>query len=261
MKKGEIMKEKDNGGKVLKAILRRNRGVVTLFLIAVIVAISFLVSMDMPEWFDGAHNWFEFFYNVSLSIIAGFIFYCYQVILPNYRRDNIREVLMKYELRQFSEYLDTFYRDLTVLTGYYSGYQLNTTNFIEKIPDGFSELYEFDNDNTNNCIKQGLYFQLRRSENIEYIKSIDKQIDRIKSDYIDYLDPDIMIEILKMKNDTYIISTVLKNSLNNNESDENNEKMIKAVKKMYHTLRSIQISLKITPLYSASTFEKIDFSL
>lgn len=68
--------------------LKKTKLLSTICMAAIIVSVLRVLTTNLPEWFDGAEEWFEFIDNLSLAYIASYFFYIVQVYLPEKRRED-----------------------------------------------------------------------------------------------------------------------------------------------------------------------------
>lgn len=73
--------------KAIKEFIKSNKLITMIFGFSVFIIISYILSMDSLEWFDGAERWFNLGSQLSVGFIISFIFYITQVYVPNRKRD------------------------------------------------------------------------------------------------------------------------------------------------------------------------------
>ena len=50
------------------------------------IIVSYILTMDLPELFDGAEEWYNLLFQFSVGYIINFMFYITQVYIPNTKR-------------------------------------------------------------------------------------------------------------------------------------------------------------------------------
>lgn len=73
--------------KVIRKFISLNKCITIFFGIALIIIVSYMLSMDYPEWFNGADKLFNLFFQFSIGYIINFMFYVTQIYIPNSKRD------------------------------------------------------------------------------------------------------------------------------------------------------------------------------
>lgn len=94
------------------------------------VIISYLLSVNQPELWVGAEDIFNFWYQVSIGYLVGFIFYIMQVYLPLINR---RDVLMPQMKLNITEYICRYDTMIHMITETH-GIELNKENYKEIDP-------------------------------------------------------------------------------------------------------------------------------
>lgn len=73
----------------MKNFINEEKKIFCLLVISIIFIITYVFSDRSPEWFIFGSEIMELFYNMSLSIFAGVIFYIFQIYIPSL---SIREI-------------------------------------------------------------------------------------------------------------------------------------------------------------------------
>lgn len=72
--------------KVISKFIKKNVLIFIFFLISVIVIISYICTINLPELFAGAGHWYNLLFQLAIGYIINFMFYITQVYLPNNKR-------------------------------------------------------------------------------------------------------------------------------------------------------------------------------
>lgn len=146
----------------IKKFYAHNKGLSLLGLLSLIISISYIVSIDWPEWYNGLGNIFEFVYNLCLAYLGSLIFYIIQVYIPDVKRKKeIRRKLFRYlgsidcEIFSLSGSIETLEICLKFSYNYEEFMMLSNKCLLENEPpntkNDFDELYLYN-------IKSSLYY-------------------------------------------------------------------------------------------------------
>ena len=75
----------------IRVFIDKNKLITAFFAISVAVIVAYILSMDLPEWFNGAGDWFNLLFQLAVGHIINFMFYVTQVYVPNSKRNAIVE--------------------------------------------------------------------------------------------------------------------------------------------------------------------------
>ena len=75
----------------IRVFIDKNKLITAFFAISVAVIVAYILSMDLPEWFNGAGDWFNLLFQLAVGYIINFMFYVTQVYVPNSKRNTIVE--------------------------------------------------------------------------------------------------------------------------------------------------------------------------
>ena len=82
--------------KKVQVFISKNKWITGFFIFSVLIIVSYILTMDWPELFDGAEEWYNLFFQLSVGYIINFMFYITQVYIPGSKRDaTIRECISK----------------------------------------------------------------------------------------------------------------------------------------------------------------------
>ena len=66
--------------------MSKNKWITLFFFISMFIIVSYILTMDLPELFDGAEEWYNLLFQFSVGYIINFMFYITQVYIPNTKR-------------------------------------------------------------------------------------------------------------------------------------------------------------------------------
>ena len=75
----------------IRVFIDKNKLITAFFAISVAVIVAYFLSIDLPEWFNGAGDWFNLLFQLAVGYIINFMFYVTQVYVPNNKRNAIVE--------------------------------------------------------------------------------------------------------------------------------------------------------------------------
>lgn len=240
-------------------IYKQNRILFIGVFIALIIAIAYILTENLEELFVGAEKWFNFLYNLSLSIIAAFIFYSINIIIPNYKKDIIRDSNKEILISEFFQYLDIYFRDIALRSKYCDEEELASDDFKDDYPCGYDELFSFMDDKYDRWIYNAvLELKNETKENLLYIQMIE-YVDNILSNYFDLIDSKKLIMYLKLKDkiEFFLFNDLARLNYSNNINIRNNDVIF--VKELYLITRDLQKREKIEPQYTIPHFKPRNF--
>ncbi len=90
----------------VSTFIKKNKWITIFFMISLSIILSYILTMDQPEWFDGAEEWYDLFFQLSIGYIINFIFYITQVYVPNNRRDTAIKKCIAKRIEQLIKDMD-----------------------------------------------------------------------------------------------------------------------------------------------------------
>lgn len=126
--------------KGIYTFIKKNKWISTLFAISLVIVISYILTLDCPELFDGAGEWFNLAFQFSVGYIINFMFYITQVYIPSSKREaTVRECIAK-RISNLVQHMDNLL--LQLANKYASGHKGNTyteEDFKEMLHFKFSD--------------------------------------------------------------------------------------------------------------------------
>lgn len=71
----------------IKKFIEKNKLIFIFFIISLFIIVTYILTMDLPELFNGAEKWYNLLFQVSIGYIINFMFYITQIYIPNCQRD------------------------------------------------------------------------------------------------------------------------------------------------------------------------------
>lgn len=111
MNKTIIKKLKDMIGKFVKEY----RIISLLLLICIAINISYAITYYMPDYF-GIEGWYSLINNISISYVAAFVFFIFQVYIPQKRKEKKSFSILENDLREVIDDVDLLCRFVLLLS-------------------------------------------------------------------------------------------------------------------------------------------------
>lgn len=181
--------------KKIKVFVEKNRWITVFFFISLFIIISYILTKEWPELFDGAEELFSLFFQLSIGYIINFMFYITQVYIPNSNRDaTVRQCISK-RIEQLVGDMDaSLSRLATIYAKEYSGKSYTDEQLKSLLNLRFS-----DHVNAVNIIKttkdNTVYFSVREWLQ-KCITDTEEDIDKLYKYYTNSISPNLM-EILE----------------------------------------------------------------
>lgn len=75
---------------------KKNRWITACFFVSIGVIISYILTWNLPELFNGAGLWYNILFQLAIGYVINFMFYVTQVYLPNKKHETkIKELIAK----------------------------------------------------------------------------------------------------------------------------------------------------------------------
>lgn len=164
--------------------------------VAILIIISYIVSIDLPELWDNAGIQFEILYQISLAIIASFIFYIMQIYIPQRKKKKAIRPYITRLMNKISDSMDIIIREL-------SKCYLNQDISIVNITDEELKCI-INNYSPRHKTTIQVAFEIRNLTNYEMMEcqfqEIDEYINKLISGYIGFMDDESEILIRDIAN-------------------------------------------------------------
>lgn len=144
---------------------KENRLICVLSIFSLLIALSYVATYNMPEKIPGIRKWYSFGYDISLGIMVNFVFFMFQLFIPNQEKRRQAFLVIKSDLESLYWKLS----DIELCTGRYI--QINSDNIV---------------------VSSGVHYFIRCNESSEegWLTRMDLSIDGIE-DYCNYIEKDI----------------------------------------------------------------------
>ena len=53
----------------IRVFIDKNKLITAFFVISVVVIVTYILSMDLPEWFNGAGDWFNLLFQLAVRSV------------------------------------------------------------------------------------------------------------------------------------------------------------------------------------------------
>lgn len=208
----------------ISRFIKRNKLIFVFFIFSIVIIISYIVTINLPELFVGAEHWYNLLFQLSIGYIINFMFYITQVYIPNNKRDlTVRQCIsarlnriiqdMKSNISCLAQiYLENHTGDV------YTEDELNQLlklRFSDKVKVVDARRTTRDN---------FVYFTVREWLS-ECIRKTENGIDSLYKYYASDISVDLMLSLEDVLNSTYhtMMKTLLvvPNDVNFSESNDN----------------------------------------
>lgn len=85
------------------------------FFISTFIIVSYILTMDLPELFDGAEEWYNLFFQLSVGYIINFMFYITQVYIPNNKRSATIQVSISKRISMLISHMNDSFSHLVAI--------------------------------------------------------------------------------------------------------------------------------------------------
>ena len=176
--------------------IKRNTLISAFFIISIVIITSYYLTLDLPELFGGAEQWFNLLFQLSVGYIINFMFYITQVYVPNNKRDSIARRNVSMRLKQI---IKNMRNSLSSLAEIYLDGHTGTDYTAEELSSllqlRFSDKVKVLN--ANRTTRENMvYFSVREWLG-ECIRKTEDEIDKLYK----YYPTDISVELMKVLED------------------------------------------------------------
>lgn len=196
--------------KRVQTFIKENKWITGFFFVSWLVIVSYILTIEWPELFNGAEEIYSLFFQLSIGYIINFMFYITQVYIPNYNRNVAINKCISKRLTQLisdmnatlsqlakvyaKEHVDKSYtdEDLNALLNLRFSDKVNVVNASRTTPDNF------------------VYFSVREWLS-KCISDTEKDIDNLYKYYAGNISTSLMETLEKILRSTYhsIMKTLL----------------------------------------------------
>lgn len=188
--------------KQIQTFIKRNTWITLFFAVSVVIIVSYILTMDLPELFDGAEEWYNLFFQLSIGYIINFMFYITQVYIPNNKRDKKVKECISLRLSQLVRDMDASLLQLAAV--YAKGHSGN--EYTKDELDLLLKLRFSDEVNVLNASKSTtsnpVHFTVREWI-FKCITDVEKDIDNLLKYYAPEISVDLMDILEKIPRSVY----------------------------------------------------------
>ena len=182
--------------------IKRNTLISAFFIISIVIITSYYLTLDLPELFRGAEQWFNLLFQLSVGYIINFMFYITQVYVPNNKRDSIARRNVSMRLKQI---IKNMRNSLSSLAEIYLDGHTGTDYTAEELSSllqlRFSDKVKVLN--ANRTTRENMvYFSVREWLG-ECIRKTEDEIDKLYKYYPTYISVELMKVLEDILNSTY----------------------------------------------------------
>lgn len=69
--------------------IKRNTLIFVIFITSICSIVAYYLTIDLPELFSGAEQWFNLLFQLSVGYVINFMFYVTQVYIPDSKREHV----------------------------------------------------------------------------------------------------------------------------------------------------------------------------
>lgn len=204
---------------ILNKFKRTNKWIWRTFLFALFIIVSYILSMNCSEWFDGVEVWFNLLFQFSIGYIINFMFYITQVYIPDTKRNDSAKKCIKIRIQHIT---GDMRKSITNLKQLYIENH-SGDNYTEEELDQLMNLKLSDKVQVINAANNQ-YFSVREWMKI-CIYQTEKDIDKLYQYYPNDISAELMNVLENILNSTYhsVMKILLAspNDIKFNESNDN----------------------------------------
>jgi hypothetical protein len=204
--------------------INRNTIIFIFFIVSIIIIVSYILTINLPELFVGAEHWFNLLFQLSIGYIINFLFYITQVYIPNNKRDlTIRQCISA----RLNKIIQDMQSNISSLAQIYlenhTGDNYTEDELNQLLRLRFSDKVKVLDARRSTC-DNFVYFTVREWLS-ECIRKTENGIDSLFKYYANYISVDLMLSLEDVLNSTYhtVMKTLLAipNDVNFSESNGN----------------------------------------
>lgn len=195
----------------IRVFVNKNKLITAFFAISVVIIVTYILSMDLPEWFNGAGDWFNLLFQLAVGYIINFMFYVTQVYVPNNKRNNVVQTCIT---KRISLLANDMEKSLSHLAAVYTGNHTGTDYTVDELKQILHKLRFSDKVNVIDARKtKGMNFEYFtvRDWLANCIFETERDIDNLFKYYAADIPVELMETLEKIPHSTYhsIMRTLL----------------------------------------------------
>lgn len=177
--------------------IKNNIWITAFFVFSMFIIISYILTTDFPELFNGAEELYNLFFQLSIGYTINFMFYITQIYIPNSKRESAVKICIS---KRISELENTMYDFLVTLVEIHSSIQSRKAKAFSD--EELHQLVKLSFSDKVNKIKvstsstgNDIYYTVKDWIK-ECIYNVDDDIDCLFKYYAAYISADLM-EVLE----------------------------------------------------------------
>lgn len=182
--------------------IEANKIIFSIFLVAVVIIISYILTMDFPELFDGAEEWYNLFFQLSIGYIINFIFYITQVYIPNIKKEVKINKCISARINSIIDHMKSVFAQLAIqYVPNYHGGTLSADDLRLLLNLNFEDHVQVQDASRSSPTKP-VYFTVRQWL-LKCMRDTENDIDKLYRYYSPYISVSLMETLEKILNSTY----------------------------------------------------------
>lgn len=179
----------------ISLFLKKETTLCWIFIMSFFIYVSYYISKDLGEWFEGAEFIYKLISDLSLAYMGSFIFYIVQVYTPEYKKMKKMKNNINYYLSEILDSMNHIYVDMC---HDYLDEQVNLINTVITESQFKKIETKFD---LNDKVKLDWDIELTYYEYIlNSIYKVEKNIDKIYIRLGGYIDEEIKLLLIDITN-------------------------------------------------------------
>lgn len=177
---------------------KKNKVISWFGLLSLFVVVSYVLSMDIPEWFDGAGDWFNILFQLAIGFLINFMFYITQVYIPQQKQNEQAYKCIVQRLDSIVLHMKNVFEELCkiYLNKPYEIDNLTDEQLLDILHhingnDYVSVLNQAKLDNVKRVGEQSNHFTVSEYLTNEVLR-IEWEIDKTNTYYAAYITPELM---------------------------------------------------------------------
>lgn len=177
------------------SFIRENKLISSVFLGSMLIILAYILSMDIPEWFPHAGDWFNILFQLAIGFVINFMFYVTQVYIPRLKQLKQANDCVYKRIEKIEEYMKEIFD--YIAKKYIADYDANKLLTSEQFVMIMQKL-DFDDEvnviNVNRANMSNCHFTVKEWL-CSRMKFIEHDIDKLYMYYAVYISPELMIAL------------------------------------------------------------------
>lgn len=176
----------------MKAFFKENKLISVVFCGSIFIILAYVLSLDVPEWFPHAGDWFNILFQLAIGFVINFMFYVTQVYIPRIKQLKQANDCIYKRIEKIESYMKEMFEHIACK--YIADYEANKLLTDEQLVTIMQNL-DFDDEvnvvNVNRANMSNCHFAVK-----EWLRSrmefIEHDIDKLYIYYAAYISPELM---------------------------------------------------------------------